>query len=91
MSLTCLGRLEGPDELSTTVSGGGRFLEDEGGEGGMAGFVDFFLRLFFAEDESTGDDFGFEKMWSISDMSMVVVVAVMCVVLLTSRILGSIL
>jgi hypothetical protein len=52
-----------------TVSGRGRFLDD-GGEGGIAGFVMFFFRLFFAEDERTGDDFGFEKMWSISDIGV---------------------
>jgi hypothetical protein len=55
----------------------------------MAGFVVFFFRLFFVKDERTGDDFAFEKMWSISDIGGSV--AVMCVVLLTSRILGSIL
>jgi len=73
VSLTCLERLEGPDELreaSTMVSGRGRFLEEDG-EGRMAGFVMFFFRLFFAEDERTDADFAFEKMWSISDMVVV--------------------
>ena len=37
----------------------------------MAGFVMFFFRLFFAEDERTGDVLAFEKMWSISDMVVV--------------------
>jgi len=52
------------------VSGRGRFLEEDG-EGRMAGFVMFFFRLFFAEDERTDADFAFEKMWSISDMVVV--------------------
>lgn len=50
------------------VSGRGRFLEDDGGGGERGGFVDFFFRFFFGEDELRDGDFAFEKMWSISDM-----------------------